>query len=132
MTAIIRIQEVEVRYGSFKVLDGVSMDVGEGEIVAVLGPNGSGKTTLLKTIDGILRPVKGSVYIDSKEVSRLSRRDIAKLASFVPQHINVMRGVRGLSRIPRPGNQPQTRPPTRYPKRDSGLSYALRNHSFQM
>jgi iron complex transport system ATP-binding protein len=94
VTAIIRIQEVEVRYGSFKVLDDVSMDVGEGEVVAVLGPNGSGKTTLLKTIDGILRPVKGSVYIDSKEVSRLSRRDVAKLAGFVPQHINVMRGVR--------------------------------------
>ena len=92
--AVVRVLGVEVRYGSFKVLDDVSLDVGEGEVVAVLGPNGSGKTTLLKTIDGILRPVKGSVYIDSKSVSRLSRVDIAKLVGFVPQHVNLVRGVR--------------------------------------
>jgi iron complex transport system ATP-binding protein len=91
---LLRIQGVEVRYNSIKALDNVSMDVSEGEVVAVLGPNGSGKTTLLKTIDGILKPVKGSVYIDSKDVFKVSRRDVAKLVSFVPQHVNVVRGVK--------------------------------------
>uniref|UniRef100_A0A7C4BBC3 ABC transporter ATP-binding protein n=1 Tax=Ignisphaera aggregans TaxID=334771 RepID=A0A7C4BBC3_9CREN len=92
--ALIRIQGVEVRYNSIKALDNVSMDVSEGEVVAVLGPNGSGKTTLLKVIDGILKPVKGSVYIDSKSVLRMSRRDVAKLVGFVPQRVNVMHGVK--------------------------------------
>lgn len=91
---MIRIQGVEVRYNSIKALDNVSMDVSEGEVVAVLGPNGSGKTTLLKVIDGILKPVKGSVYIDSKSVLRMSRRDVAKLVGFVPQRVNVMHGVK--------------------------------------
>jgi len=91
---LIRIQGVEVRYNSIKALDNVSMDVSEGEVVAVLGPNGSGKTTLLKVIDGILKPVKGSVYIDSKSVLRMSRRDVAKLVGFVPQRVNVMHGVK--------------------------------------
>jgi len=92
--ALIRIQGVEVRYNSVKALDDISMDVDEGEIVAVLGPNGSGKTTLLKTIDGILKPVKGSVYIDSKNVLQMGRREAAKLVSFVPQHINMVQGVK--------------------------------------
>lgn len=92
--AVVRVLGVEVRYGSFKVLDDVSLDVSEGEVVAVLGPNGSGKTTLLKTIDGILKPIKGSVYIDSKNITQLSRGDIAKLVSLVPQHVNLVRGVR--------------------------------------
>jgi len=92
--AVVRVLGVEVRYGSFKVLDDLSLDVGEGEVVAVLGPNGSGKTTLLKTIDGILKPIKGSVYIDSKNITQLGRGDIAKLVSLVPQHVNLVRGVR--------------------------------------
>lgn len=92
--ALIRIQGVEVRYNSVKALDDISMDVDEGEIVAVLGPNGSGKTTLLKTIDGILKPVKGSVYIDSKNVLQMGRKEAAKLVSFVPQHINMVQGVK--------------------------------------
>jgi len=92
--ALIRIQGVEVRYNSIKALDNVSMDVSEGEVVAVLGPNGSGKTTLLKVIDGILKPVKGSIYIDSKSVLQMSRRDVAKLVSFVPQRINVVHGMK--------------------------------------
>ena len=91
---MIRIQGVEVRYNSIKALDNVSMDVSEGEVVAVLGPNGSGKTTLLKVIDGILKPVKGSIYIDSKSVLQMSRRDVAKLVSFVPQRINVVHGMK--------------------------------------
>jgi iron complex transport system ATP-binding protein len=45
-------------------------------------------------IDGILKPVKGSIYIDSKSVLQMSRRDVAKLAGFVPQRINVVHGVK--------------------------------------
>lgn len=92
--AIIRVLDVEVRYRSVKALDSVSLEVGEGDVLVVLGPNGSGKTTLLKTIDAIVKPVKGSVYIDGRSVEEIGRRELAKIASFVPQHINIYQGVK--------------------------------------
>jgi iron complex transport system ATP-binding protein len=92
--AIIRVLDVEVRYGSVKALENVSLEVEEGDILAVLGPNGSGKTTLLKTIDAIVKPVKGSIYIDGRSIGEISRRELAKIVSFVPQHINIYQGVK--------------------------------------
>jgi iron complex transport system ATP-binding protein len=92
--ALIKVIGVEVNYKSVKALEDVTLDVSEGEIAAVLGPNGSGKTTLLRTIDGIVRPVRGSVYVDSKSVTRLTRREAARLIGYVPQHINISRGVK--------------------------------------
>jgi len=91
---IIRVLDVEVRYGSVKALESVSLEVEEGDILAVLGPNGSGKTTLLKTIDAIVKPVKGSIYVDGKSIEEISRRELAKIVSFVPQRINIYQGVK--------------------------------------
>lgn len=91
---LVRVLGIEVRYNSIKALEDISIEVLEGEVVAIIGPNGSGKTTLLKTIDGIIRPFKGSVYIDMKEVSTISRRELAKLIGFVPQIMNIQHGFR--------------------------------------
>ena len=91
---IIRVIDVEIRYNSIKALDSVSFDVSEGEVVAVVGPNGSGKTTLLKTIDGILKPVRGSVYIDMKRVVDIPRKQLAKEVSLVTQATYVAPGIR--------------------------------------
>ena len=91
---IIRVVDVEVRYDSVKALDSVSFDVSEGEVVAVVGPNGSGKTTLLKTVDGILKPVKGSVYIDMKNVVDVPRKQLAKEVSLVTQSTYVAPGIK--------------------------------------
>lgn len=91
---IIRVVDVEVRYDSVKALDSISFDVFEGEIVAVVGPNGSGKTTLLKTVDGILKPVKGSVYIDMKNVVDIPRKQLAKEVSLVTQSTYVVPGIK--------------------------------------
>ncbi len=84
---IIKVLKVDVYYGSYKALDKVSITVEPGEIVGIIGPNGSGKTTLLKTIDGILKPKIGSVYIDGRETASLKRREIAKLIGYVPQRL---------------------------------------------
>jgi len=67
------------------VLDRVSLAVGRGEVVGLLGPNGSGKTTLLKLIAGILRPVSGDVRLDGSPVASMARRELARRIAVVPQ-----------------------------------------------
>lgn len=89
--ALIRIVDVDVCYGNHKALNGITLEIRRGEIVSVVGPNGSGKTTLLKTIDGILSPNKGSVYIDFKDVRSYVRRELAKVLGYVPQKADIVR-----------------------------------------
>lgn len=71
---MLSIDNIEKSYGTKKILDGVSMFLDEGKIVAVLGPNGSGKTTLLNIVSGFNRSDNGEVYIDNKPVSFVETR----------------------------------------------------------
>ncbi len=82
-------EDVDFHFEQAKVLDDISFFAGEGDLIGVIGPNGSGKTTLLKTLSGILRPKNGTVYIDMKEMSGLSPRDIARDLAVVPQETAV-------------------------------------------
>ncbi|WP_297556339.1 ABC transporter ATP-binding protein, partial [Thermococcus sp.] len=77
-------EEVSYSYGDFGI-EGVSLKVNPGELVALIGPNGAGKSTLLKLIYGTLRPHEGRVLVDGRDVHRLSPRERAKLIGFVPQ-----------------------------------------------
>ena len=70
--------------GAFQLED-INLEVRAGEVVTLLGPNGSGKTTLLYCIAGLYRPQRGQVLVDGKEVSKLPRREAAKIIGFVPQ-----------------------------------------------
>jgi ABC-type branched-subunit amino acid transport system ATPase component len=58
---VLQIRSLEVAYGGLKALDGVDLDVGDGQLVAVVGPNGAGKTTLFNVINGFLAPTTGSI-----------------------------------------------------------------------
>jgi ABC-type branched-subunit amino acid transport system ATPase component len=69
---LLSVEGVETSYGSIKALHGVSFEVPEGEIVAVLGANGAGKSTLLHTISGLLRPDAGHIYLAGTEITRLA------------------------------------------------------------
>lgn len=81
----IQIDSLSFRYNSFPVLKDIVLNLDEGKVLGVIGPNGSGKSTLLKCIDRILKPETGSIYIDGKEINRLSMKDLARLIGYVPQ-----------------------------------------------
>ena len=67
-TPLLEMRNIETYYGPIMAIRGVSLDVNEGEIVAVLGANGAGKTTLLKTATGALNSNKGQVLLDGEEI----------------------------------------------------------------
>lgn len=71
------------------VFDEVSFDVQAGEILTFLGPNGVGKSTLLECLLGFKRVTAGSIYLNGKQLSRLSRRSIAQQVAYVPQNYQV-------------------------------------------
>lgn len=73
---IIRISNLVYRRGIKIILDDVSMDIKRGSIVAIMGPSGVGKTTILRLITGLLVPNKGSVEVNGRQISELSRRDL--------------------------------------------------------
>ncbi len=73
---IIRLSNLVYRRGSKVILNDVSMDIKRGSIVAIMGPSGVGKTTILRLISGQLHPNKGSVEVNGKLISSLSRRDL--------------------------------------------------------
>ncbi|HEV7936901.1 MAG TPA: ABC transporter ATP-binding protein [Solirubrobacteraceae bacterium] len=81
-----------------RAVDGVSLSVAAGELVALYGPSGSGKTTLLMLIAGLLTPDSGSVRVNGREVSRLSARERAHYRrselGFIRQSLDLIPGVR--------------------------------------
>ncbi len=76
---MIELSDVEAGYGANPVLRSVDLDVGEGELVSVIGPNGAGKTTLLRTISGLVRPTRGTITLDGRDLSRLEPDEIVAL-----------------------------------------------------
>lgn len=67
---LLQVRDLVVSYGQAQALHGISLNVGEREIIAVVGANGAGKTTLLRTISGLVRPVGGAIDFAGRSVSR--------------------------------------------------------------
>jgi sulfate transport system ATP-binding protein len=85
----IRVQHLVKRYGATRVLDDVSVEVGSGELVALLGPSGGGKSTLLRIIAGLDTADGGEVHLDGRRVDHLDAR--ARNVGFVFQHYALFR-----------------------------------------
>jgi branched-chain amino acid transport system ATP-binding protein len=84
---LLELKDVDTSYGQIRILEGVSLEVGEGEFVCLLGGNASGKSTTLKTIVGLVRPQRGVVEFAGENVSgRTTSYRIAKGMAIVPEN----------------------------------------------
>jgi branched-chain amino acid transport system ATP-binding protein len=118
---MLAVEDVHAYYGESHVIQGVSLHVGRGETVALVGRNGAGKTTLLKTIMGIVRARRGRVRLDAAEVTALPTYEIARRGiTLVPEdrrifpRLTVEENLRValLSRASRDGDGAAMRPET--------------------
>jgi phospholipid/cholesterol/gamma-HCH transport system ATP-binding protein len=78
---MIKIEDLHKSFDGFEVLKGVSLQVVKGEILALIGVSGHGKTVILKHVAGLMRPDRGQVYIDGKEIFRLRGVELEQLRS---------------------------------------------------
>jgi len=107
---ILRLRGVNAFYGKSHILNGATLDVNEGEIVALVGRNGAGKTTLLKTIMGLVKPASGEIEYEGRAIAGLPAPDIARLCvGYVPQGRQLFAGLTvtenlALGRLARPAD----------------------------
>jgi len=89
MNSIISIKDLSKVYqDGHKALNGINLDIKEGEIIALLGPNGAGKTTLISTICGIVSPTGGSVTVNGHDIIK-NYRETRQLIGLVPQELTL-------------------------------------------
>ena len=84
--ALLEVKDIKVYYGMIQALKGVSFEVNEGEVVALIGANGAGKTTILHTITGLLHAKSGSVFYNGKEITHTPAHRIVSMGiGHVPE-----------------------------------------------
>jgi ABC-type branched-subunit amino acid transport system ATPase component len=93
-TPVLRFENVNTFYGKSHVLNDATLDVRDGEIVALLGRNGAGKSTLLKTLAGLVPPASGTIEYEGRNIAGLPAPDIARLGvGYVPQGRGLFAGM---------------------------------------
>ena len=100
MSTLLKVNDIHVYYGKIQAVKGVSFEVGQGEIVSLIGANGAGKSTALKTISGLLHPKQGSIEFMGKDITKLEPNKIVRLGlAQVPEgrrvfaHMSVMENI---------------------------------------
>ena len=84
--AMLEVKDIEVYYGMIQALKGISFEVNEGEVIALIGANGAGKTTTLHTITGLLSPKKGSVLFEGQDITTVPAHKIVSIGmAHVPE-----------------------------------------------
>jgi ABC-type branched-subunit amino acid transport system ATPase component len=107
---LLQFERVNAFYGKSHILNDATLDVREGEIVALLGRNGAGKSTLLKTLAGLVEPASGRIEFDGRDIAGLPAPDIARLGvGYVPQGRGLFAGMTvaenlALGRLARPSD----------------------------
>jgi branched-chain amino acid transport system ATP-binding protein len=91
---MLNLEQIDVFYRELQALWGISLEVNEGEIIALIGPNGAGKTTTLNTISGLLKPVKGDIHFLGKSISKEPVNKIVEFGiSQVPESGKIFAGM---------------------------------------
>ena len=89
---LIEVDEIHTYYGKSHILDGVSLAVGSGEVVGLLGRNGVGKSTTLKAVAGLVHPSRGEVRFEGRPITRLPGHRVARLGiGYVPEDRRIFR-----------------------------------------
>ncbi len=89
---LVKVEEIHTYYGKSHILHGVSLEVGRGEVVGLLGRNGVGKSTTLKAIMGLVRPSEGRVLLAGQPVTNLTANRLARLGiGYVPEDRRIFR-----------------------------------------
>ncbi|NLM09328.1 MAG: heme ABC transporter ATP-binding protein [Clostridiaceae bacterium] len=89
MERSVKVEDLSFSYGNREVLKNICASFKPGMVCGLLGPNGSGKTTLLKNIASILKPEKNAVYINCRDITKMTPPEIAKEMALVPQSTNI-------------------------------------------
>jgi branched-chain amino acid transport system ATP-binding protein len=90
--ALVKVEDIHTYYGKSHILDGVSLEVGRGEVVGLLGRNGVGKSTTLKTIMGLVRPSQGKALLEGLPITHLPAHRLARLGiGYVPEDRRIFR-----------------------------------------
>ena len=84
--AMLEIKDIEVYYGVIQAIKGISFEVNEGEVIALIGANGAGKTTTLQTITGLISPKKGQIFFEGQDITRVPAHKIVTMGmAHVPE-----------------------------------------------
>jgi iron complex transport system ATP-binding protein len=84
----VRVEGMSFSYDSYEVLNDVTLDIEPCKVTCVIGPNGAGKTTLLKVIASILKPTKGTVYLDFKDLRLYNPKEVARVIAYSEPNIS--------------------------------------------
>jgi len=81
----LKVRDVEFGYTSVPILKDVCIELAGSEVLGVVGPNGAGKSTLIRCIDKILKPQRGSILLDGRDINEMRLMELAKRMGYVPQ-----------------------------------------------
>ncbi len=98
--AMLRVEDVHISFGALKALNGVSLEIRKGEILAVIGPNGAGKTTLINVVNGVYHPSQGNIFFEGQEITTMHPSRIATLGiARTLQNVALFKGMTVLDNI---------------------------------
>jgi iron complex transport system ATP-binding protein len=84
----LKVQDIEFSYASVPILKDVCIELAASEMLSVVGPNGAGKSTLIRCIDKILKPQRGIILLDERDIKELRLMELAKKIGYIPQSVS--------------------------------------------
>jgi iron complex transport system ATP-binding protein len=90
MKTAVDIQGLYFGYNEDLILKNINLSIDKGDFISIIGPNGSGKSTLLRNISSVLKPTKGIIKIDGKELKNYNTKELARKLAFVPQDTSIV------------------------------------------